>query len=52
MKLPSVLERAAADAMRGALVSALVLGTVVAPPEAIAATDGAAIGKCLLRKCQ
>jgi len=53
MKLPPVLGSATADALRGALVSALVLGsTVVAPPEAIAATDGAAIGKCLLRKCQ
>eukprot|EP00325_Prymnesiales_sp_UTEX-LB-985_P032324 CAMPEP_0174718248 /NCGR_PEP_ID=MMETSP1094-20130205/28390_1 /TAXON_ID=156173 /ORGANISM="Chrysochromulina brevifilum, Strain UTEX LB 985" /LENGTH=393 /DNA_ID=CAMNT_0015918305 /DNA_START=20 /DNA_END=1202 /DNA_ORIENTATION=+ len=42
-----------ADALRGMLCGAIVFSsTVVAPPEAIAATDGAAIGKCLLRKCQ
>jgi len=42
-----------ADALHGVLCGALLFGsTVVAPPEAIAATDGAAIGKCLLNKCQ
>jgi len=42
-----------ADALRGVLCGAIVLSsTVVAPPEAIAATDGAAIGKCLIGKCQ
>jgi len=37
----------------GAVAGLLVLGsTVVAPPAAIAKTDGAAIGKCLLKNCQ
>ena len=52
--------RAASGALRDALGSALLAaslfgGTFVAPPAvppALAATDGAAIGKCLLQKCQ
>jgi hypothetical protein len=59
MKLPTPtpplhsLASAAARSVQGALCGALLLGaTVVAPPDALAATDGAAIGKCLLRKCQ
>lgn len=57
MKLPSFRPFAAgaatSSAVSGAVAGLLVLGsTVVAPPAAIAKTDGAAIGKCLLKNCQ
>merc|ERR1719421_1793631 len=52
MRLP-LSPATASQAASSALCGLLVLGsTVVTPPAAIAATDGAAIGKCLLKKCQ
>jgi violaxanthin de-epoxidase len=43
----------ASSAARSMLAALLVLGSsVVTPPAAIAKTDGAAIGKCLLKNCQ
>ena len=51
--VPNSVAAAATNAFHGTLCGLLLLGsTVVAPPQAIAATDGAAIGKCLLRNCQ
>jgi len=60
MRLPSplpnpapALAAASSQTMASLLAGVLVLGsTVVAPPPAVAKTDGAAIGKCLLKKCQ
>ena len=55
---PSWAPAAAADAARGALCGLLLLGStavVTVPDSALAApykTDGAAIGKCLLKSCQ
>jgi violaxanthin de-epoxidase len=44
------------DEVRGSLAALLILGStiaspIIAPPEAVA-SDGAAIGKCLLKSCQ
>ena len=59
MRLPAptsnlhALSAAATQGVQGALCSLLVLSsTLLAPHAAIAATDGAAIGQCLLRNCQ
>ena len=56
MRLPTLtrpIPSSASSAASSMLAALLVLGSsVVTPPAAIAKTDGAAIGKCLLKNCQ